>query len=234
MVNIDDAIIARYESFGEKFEILVDPDLAADFRNPDNEKEIDIEDILAVEEIFKDSKKGDKASEESMNKVFETTDVLEVASQILQKGHVQLTAEQRRQMQEDKRKQVIAKIAREGINPQNGLPHPAVRIENAMNESKVKIDPFKSVDEQVQIALKAIKVLIPIKFEKVKIAVRLPSTATGKAYSAIRPFGKILNEEWQQDGSWIAIVEMAGGLQDDFNHKMASISGGEAETKLIK
>ena len=233
MVNVDDAIIARLESFGEKFEILVDPDLAADFRNPDNEKEIDIEDILAVEEIFKDSKKGDKASDESMNKVFETTDVLEVAAQILQKGHIQLTAEQRRQMQEDKRKQVIAKIAREGINPQNGLPHPAVRIENAMNEAKVKVDPFKSVDEQVQIALKAIKVLIPIKFEKVKMAVRLPSTAAGNAYSAIRPFGKIINEEWQQDGSWIGIVEMPGGLQDDFNHKMASISGGEAETKLI-
>ena len=234
MVNVDDAIIARYESFGEKFEILVDPDLAADFRNPDNEKEIDIEDILAVEEIFKDSKKGDKASDEAMEKVFETTDVLEVATQILQKGQVQLTAEQRRQMQEDKRRQVIAKIAREGINPQNGLPHPAQRIENAMNEAKVKIDAFKSVDEQVQIALKAIKVLIPIKFEKVKIAVRLPSTAAGGAYSAIRPFGTIINEEWQQDGSWIGIVEMAGGLQDDFNHKMASISGGEAETKLIK
>ena len=198
MVNVDDAIIARLESFGEKFEILVDPDLAADFRNPDNEKEIEIEDILAVEEIFKDSKKGDKASEEAMEKVFGTTDVLEVASQILLKGHVQLTAEQRRQMQEDKRKQVIAKIAREGINPQNGLPHPAMRIENAMNEAKVKVDAFKSVDEQVQIALKAIKVLIPIKFEKVKMA-----------------------------------VEMPGGLQDDFNHKMASISGGEAETKLI-
>ena len=202
MVNVDDAIIARLESFGEKFEILVDPDLAADFRNPDYEKEIEIEDILAVEEIFKDSKKGDKASEEAMEKVFGTTDVLEVAR-------------------------------REGINPQNGLPHPAMRIENAMNEAKVKVDAFKSVDEQVQIALKAIKVLIPIKFEKVKMAVRLPSTAAGNAYSAIRPFGQIVNEEWQQDGSWIGIVEMPGGLQDDFNHKMASISGGEAETKLI-
>ena len=52
-----------------------------------------------------------------MKKVFETTDVLEVAEQILLKGHVQLTAEQKRQMMEDKRKQVIAKIAREGINP---------------------------------------------------------------------------------------------------------------------
>ena len=207
---------------------------AADFRNPDNEKEINIEDILAVEEIFKDSKKGDKASDESMKKVFDTTDVLEVAEQILQKGSIQITAEQRRQMQEDKRKQVISTIAREGINPQNGLPHPATRIENAMNEAKVKIDPFKSVDEQVQIALKAIKVLIPIKFEKVRVAVRLPNTATGQAYSAIRPFGKIITEEWQDDGSWIAIVEMSGGLQDDFNHKMASISGGEAETKVIK
>ncbi len=234
MVNVDDAIIARLESHGEKFEILVDPDLAADFRNPDNEKEINIEDILAVEEIFKDSKKGDKASEESMKKVFETSDVLEVAEQILHKGTVQLTAEQRRQMQEDKRKQIINTIAREGINPQNGLPHPAVRIENAMNEAKVKVDPFKSLDEQVQIALKAIKVLIPIKFEKIKMAVRLPSTAAGNAYSAIRPYGKILNEEWQQDGSWIGIIEMSGGLQDDFNHKMASISGGEAETKVIK
>ncbi|MDO5827115.1 MAG: ribosome assembly factor SBDS [Methanobrevibacter sp.] len=234
MVNIDETIIARLESYGEKFEILVDPDLAADFRNPDNEKEINIEDILAVEEIFKDSKKGDKASDESMKKVFDTTDVLEVAEQILQKGSIQITAEQRRQMQEDKRKQVISTIAREGINPQNGLPHPATRIENAMNEAKVKIDPFKSVDEQVQIALKAIKVLIPIKFEKVRVAVRLPNTATGQAYSAIRPFGKIITEEWQDDGSWIAIVEMSGGLQDDFNHKMASISGGEAETKVIK
>lgn len=233
MVNIDETIIARLESYGEKFEILVDPDLAADFRNPDNEKEINIEDILAVEEIFKDSKKGDKASDESMKKVFDTTDVLEVAEQILKKGNIQITAEQRRKMQEDKRKQVISTIAREGINPQNGLPHPATRIENAMNEAKVKIDPFKSVDEQVQIALKAIKVLIPIKFEKVRVAVRLPNTATGQAYSAIRPFGKIITEEWQDDGSWIAIVEMSGGLQDDFNHKMASISGGEAETKLI-
>ena len=234
MVNIDETIIARLESYGEKFEILVDPDLAADFRNPDNEKEINIEDILAVEEIFKDSKKGDKASDESMKKVFDTTDVLEVAEQILKKGNIQITAEQRRKMQEDKRKQVISTIAREGINPQNGLPHPATRIENAMNEAKVKIDPFKSVDEQVQIALKAIKVLIPIKFEKVRVAVRLPNTATGQAYSAIRPFGKIITEEWQDDGSWIAIVGMSGGLQDDFNHKMASISGGEAETKVIK
>lgn len=233
MVNVDDAIIAKYEYCGEHFEILVDPDLAAEFRNPDG-KDVAIEDLLAVEEIFKDSKKGDKASEEAMLKIFETTDPIEVSKVILEKGHVQLTAEQKRQMQADKRRLVINKISREAINPQSGLPHPAQRIENAVNEAKVKFDPFISVDQQVQTALKAIKPLIPIRFEKVKVAVRLPGSSAGGAYSAIHHFGEIFNEEWQQDGSWIGIVEMPGGLQDDFAAKMAEISSGEAETKTIK
>ena len=100
MVNVDEAIIAKYEYMGEHFEILVDPDLAADFRNPDG-PDVAIEDLLAVEEIFKDSKKGDKASEEAMNKIFETTAPIEVSKIILEKGTVQLTADQKRNMQED-------------------------------------------------------------------------------------------------------------------------------------
>ena len=115
MVNVDEAIIAKYEYCGEHFEILVDPDLAADFRNPDG-PDVAIEDLLAVEEIFKDSKKGDKASDEAMNKIFETTDPIEVSKIILEKGTVQLTADQKRKMQEDKRKLVINKIAKEAIN----------------------------------------------------------------------------------------------------------------------
>ncbi len=233
MVNVDEAIIAKLESYGEHFEILVDPDLAAEYRNPDG-KDVAIEDILAVEEIFKDSKKGDKASDEAMEKVFQTTDPLDCAKQILEKGHIQLTADQKRQMQEEKRKLIINKIAREAINPQTGFPHPPLRIENAMDEAKVKVDPFISVDQQVQSTLKAIRPLIPIKFEKVKMAVRLPGTIAGQAYSAIRPFGEILQEEWQQDGSWIGIVELPGGLQDQFSGKIAEISNGDGETKLIK
>ena len=233
MVNVDEAIIAKYEYSGEHFEILVDPDLAAEFRNPDG-SDVAIEDLLAVEEVFKDSKKGDKASEEAMNKIFGTADPIEVSKIILEKGTVQLTAEQKRKMQADKRKLVINKIAKESVNPQNGLPHPVQRIENACDEAKVKFDPFTSVDQQVDNALKAIKPLIPIKIEKAKVAVRLPGSVAGGAYSVIHGFGEIINEEWQQDGSWIGIVEMPGGLQNSFAAKMAEISGGEAETKTIK
>ncbi|HOI39980.1 MAG TPA: ribosome assembly factor SBDS [Methanobacterium sp.] len=230
MVTLEDAVIARLEYYGERFEILVDPDLASDFKRGED---IKIEEILAVEEVFKDAKKGDKSSEESMNKAFETTDPLEAAVIIIRKGQVQLTAQQRRDMQEDKRRMIVAKIAREAINPQTKLPHPARRIEIAMEEAKIRVDPFKSVDEQVNITLKAIRRLIPIKLEKVKVAIHIPGEDTGKVYGIIPEFGKTLKEEWQQDGSWVAVVEIPGGMQDNFYQKLSEITHGQVETKLL-
>ncbi len=230
MVNLEDAVTARLEYYGEHFEILVDPDLASDFKHG---KDINVEDILVVEEIFKDAKKGDKASEEAMMKAFDTTDHLEVAANILKKGQIQLTAQQRKEMQEEKRLKVVTTIAREAINPQTKLPHPVRRIEIAMEEAKVRIDPFKSVDEQVNTTLKAIRVKIPIRFEKVKVAIKVPGDFSGKVYGAIPEFGKTVKEEWQQDGSWVAVVEIPGGMQDNFYLKLNELTRGQVETKLL-
>ncbi|ADZ10401.1 Shwachman-Bodian-Diamond syndrome protein [Methanobacterium lacus] len=230
MVNLDDAVTARLEYFGEHFEILVDPDLASDFKRG---QDINVEDILVVEEIFKDAKKGDKSSEEAMMKAFQTTDHVEVAANILKKGQIQLTAQQRKEMQEEKRLKVVTTIAREAINPQTKLPHPVRRIEIAMDEAKVRIDPFKSVDEQVNTTLKAIRVKIPIRFEKVKVAIRVPGDFSGKVYGAIPEFGKTMQEEWQQDGSWVAVVEIPGGMQDNFYQKLNELTHGQVETKLL-
>ncbi len=231
MITLEDAVIARLEYYGERFEILVDPDLASDFKRGED---INMEDILAVEEVFKDAKKGDKASEEAMNKAFDSTDPLEAAATIIRKGHVQRTAQQRRDMQEDKRKMIVAKIAREAINPQTKLPHPARRIEIAMGEAKIRVDPFKSVDEQVNITLKAIRRLIPIRLEKVQVAIHIPGENTGKVYGIITEFGETKKEEWQPDGSWVAVVEIPGGMQDNFYQKLSEITHGQVETKLLK
>lgn len=231
MTTLEEAVIARLEYYGEHFEILVDPDMAADFKRGES---IKIEDILAVEEVFKDAKKGDKASEDAMMKAFKTTDPLEAAVIIIKKGQVQLTAQQRREMQAEKRKKIIATITREAINPQTKLPHPARRIEIAMDECKIHVDPFKSVDEQVNTVLKAIRTKIPIRFEKVQVAIKVPGDYSGKVYTVIPQFGKTKNEEWQQDGSWIAVVEIPGGMQDNFYTKLNELTHGQVETKLLK
>ena len=230
MVSLDDAVIARLESHGERFEILIDPHIVEDVR------EGKIDDVLphmAAEEVFKDAHKGDRASEETIKKVFGTTDVNQVAMHIIKKGDVQLTTEQRRKMQEDKKRQIVAEIARNAINPQTRTPHPPARIEAAMDEAHVHIDPFKPAEQQVQTVLNALKPIIPIRFEKVRIAVHASGEIYGKIYGDVVSYGTIIKEEWQPDGSWIGVVEMPAGVQVEFLEQIGKKSKGEIETKIL-
>ncbi len=80
-----------------------------------------------------------------MHKAFGTTDPLKVADMILKRGTLQLTTEQRRKMVEDKRRQIIDFISRQAVDPKTNLPHPPMRIENAMEQIRYPIDPYKPV-----------------------------------------------------------------------------------------
>ncbi len=231
MVDLDEAIVARYESHGESFEILIDPKVVQKMRDG---KEVDLIEHMAIDTIFKNAKKGTRAAEEKMQEIFGTTDPIEVAKTIVLKGEVQLTTEQRRIMQENKRKRIVEYIARNAMNPQTGGPHPPARIETAMEEARVHIDPFKPVEAQVPAIMDALRPLIPIRFDKVRMAVRLSGENYGRCFEDLKGFGKIVREEWQSNGSWIGVVEMPAGMQTDFLEKIGNKTHGEAETKLLK
>jgi ribosome maturation protein SDO1 len=231
MVDLDQAIVARFESHGESFEVLIDPGIVQKMKDG---KEVDLFEHMVIDTIFKNAKKGTRAPEEDIKKVFGTTDPTEVAKTIILKGEVQLTTEQRKIMQENKRKRIVEYIARNAMNPQTGAPHPPTRIETAMEEAKVHVDPFKSVEAQVPGVMSAIRPLIPIKFDKVRIAVKLSGENYGRCFEDLKHFGKIMKEEWQKDGSWIGIVEMPAGLQNDFLDKIGNKTHGEADAKILK
>jgi ribosome maturation protein SDO1 len=231
MVRLEDAVPARLKTHGTTFEVLVDPDGALALRRGDS---VNIEAILAVEDVFENASRGDRSAEEDLIKAFETTDVAIIAEKIIRKGEISLTAEQRKQIIENKRRQVIEIIARNAINPQTKTPHPPARIEQAMKEAKVNIDPSKSADELVNIAMKAIRPLIPIRFEEVEVAVKIPADYAPKAYGEIAAFGKVIRESWQNNGSWIGVVKIPAGMQTDFYSLINRLTKGEAETKLLK
>ncbi len=231
MVSLDQAVVARLKASGATFEILVDPDKALAFRRGEP---VDVASILAAEEVFADASRGDRPAEEALQKAFGTTDIAEVAKRILQGGEIQLTADQRRRLLEEKRRQVVAFIARNAMNPQTMAPHPPARIEKAMEEGKVHIDPVKSVDENVKEAMKAIRPIIPIRFEEVQVAVRIPALYATKAYGDVAAFGEITKQEWQNDGSWICVIKMPAGMQTDFYDALNRKTKGEAQTKILK
>jgi len=231
MVSLDDAVIAKLSKKGENFEILVDPDSVEDLKT--GNKEIDVFEDLAINSIFKDSKKGDHASEDAMLKVFSTADVAQVATFILKDGDIHLTTEQRKKMQKVKYKQIVTYISQNSINPQTRTPHPPQRIENAMAEAKVHVDPFKPVEVQVQSIMDALTPLLPIRIEKTAIAVKLGPEDYGRTYGDLLTFGKVTKQEWQKDGSWVGVVEIPAGMQTDFFDRINAKTKGAAETKIL-
>jgi len=226
----DKYTVARMTKDNEHFEVLVKPQKALDYRMG---KTMGMTEVLAAETIFSDANKGTKASEENLRKAFGTTDALKIAEAILTKGTLQLTTEQRRKMTEDKRKQIIDFIARQSVDPKTNLPHPPTRIENAMEQIRYSIDPFKPVEEQAKEIIKALRIILPLKMEQISLGVSIPATYSAKAYGSIKGFGTIKREEWRADGSWYGVLEMPAGSYAPFLDKLGEVTKGTGEAKIV-
>lgn len=230
-VDLGDAVLARLEIQGKRFEIIVDPKLAWRFKQGDA---VDIREILQGETIFEDALRSRKATNEDLEAVFETTDEFEIARKILTDGSLQLTTEQRRQFVEKRLRQVIDIITRNCINPKTGLPHPPARIEAAMEEAKITVDSRRAAEEQVSEIVKTLQAVIPIRMEIQRIAVKTPPDFAAKSVGVVKRFGRITKEEWQRDGSWIAIIEVPGGLRGQLIDELNALTRGRSEIKILK
>lgn len=223
--------IAKLYIKGERFEILVNPDLALDYRSG---KPVSLDNVLITDTIYKDAKKGERASASTLQKIFGTTDPKVIADIILKKGEVPLTAEQKNKLIEEKRKQIISFISRNCIDPRTNAPIPPTRVEIALNEVRFHIDPFKDPEEQAMDALKALKSVIPIKMAKAVLGIKIPAMYASKAYNQLSKLGTVTKSSWQNDGSWIGEIEIPAGMQDAFISKFNELTKGSGEIKILK
>ena len=223
-------IIARLEIGGHRFEVLVNPDLAFKVREG---KSVNLDELIVGDYVYKDARKGLKASPELLQKYFGTTDVKKIALEIVKRGEIQLTTEQRRHLIESKRKQIITFIARNAIDPRTKAPIPPKRIEMAMEQARVGIDPFQSVEKQAMNVIKAISRIIPIKIAKALLSIRVPPAYSGRVYSQLMKLGEVKKTEWKSDGTLVAEIEIPAGMQTEVINKLNSLTRGEVEVKIL-
>jgi len=256
-IDLSGYIIGRIQKSGRTFEMLMDPQKAWDakkiIRNEINTRlkegaeksrisveelfnnpKIDLELIFESFQVFEDLRRGKKATDGDMETIFETTDGRIISAHIILDGEIQWTKEQREEERDKKLKQIISIISKNAINPQNNKPHPAQRIEKAIEEAKVKIDIMKTPEEQVDDIIKKIQTVIPIRMEQVELAIKIPSSFTAKGYNIVAQLTQIKKEEWQSDGSWVSIVSLPAGIQMELMDKLNKLTSGRVQTKLIK
>ena len=226
-----DVTLVRYSFEGEKFEIMVKPDPALDYKLG---KKKDISAVLISDEIYTDSGKGTRPSAEKLLKAFKTEDQTEIAEIIMQKGDLNLTTDQRRKMIEEKKKQIVTFIAKTYVDPRTHLPHPPLRIEQAMKDGRVSVDPQKSVDEQVKDIVEKLRSIIALKSENLQLEITIPAQYASQSYAVLKSTGTLKKEEWQNNGSLKAILEIPAAARPNVIDRLGSITKGSATVEVMQ
>ena len=226
-----DVTVVKYSFEGEKFEILVKPDPALDYKLG---KKKDISSVLVSDDIYTDSSKGTKPSTEKLLKAFKTEDQTEIAQIILKKGDLNLTTDQRRKMVEEKKKQLVEFIAKTYVDPRTHLPHPPLRIEQALKDARVSIDPQKGVDDQVKDIVEKLRSIIPMKSENLSLEITIPAQFASQSYAVLKSVGSLKKEEWQNNGSLKAILEIPAAARPNVIDRLGSITKGSATVEVIQ
>jgi ribosome maturation protein SDO1 len=226
-----DVTVVKYSYEGEKFEILVKPDPALEYKLG---KKKDISLVLVSDDIYTDSSKGTKPSTEKLLKAFKTEDTTEIAQIILKKGDLNLTTEQRRKMVEEKKRQVVEFIAKTYVDPRTHLPHPPLRIEQAMKDARISVEPQKNIDEQVKDIVEKLRSIIALKSENLSLEITIPAQFASQSYAVLKSVGSLKNEEWQNNGSLKAILEIPAAARPNVIDRLGSITKGSASVEVIQ
>jgi ribosome maturation protein SDO1 len=256
-INLGGYIVGRIEKGGRTFEMLIDPEQAWEAKKIIreeinrrlkagsqksrvsveeliNDSKINLEMVFESFTVFEDLRRGKKATNGDMEAIFNTTEGKTISGYILLDGEIQWTKAQREEERNKKLKQIITIISKNAINPQNKKPHPYQRIEKAIDEANIKIDLMKNAEEQVDDIVKKIQSIIPIRMEQAELAIKIPTSFTAKGYNIVAQLSQIKKEEWQSDGSWVAVVSLPAGLQMELIDKLNKLTHGRVQTKLLK
>ncbi len=218
--------IAKIRKNSKVFEIKVDLEEALKLKKG----EINSIEILG-DRIFKNITRGDVASKKDLEESFGTDDIMQIATDIIKHGEIQLNQEYRDAEQEKKFKQIIDFLSINAIDPQTKNPISTERLKNALNQAHIKIKNT-SIESQINDILAEISKIIPIKIETKTIKIKIPAIHTGKIYGLISQYKQ--SEKWLDDGGLEAITKIPAGLIMDFYDELNNATHGTAITEEIR
>jgi len=221
-------VVARLKVGKLDFETMVDLDSAMKLKKG---FPINISEVIRDNYIYTDLKKGMRAGSPELMNSFNTTDLPSIVQRIVQKGEIEVTKEFRDEALENRRKQIIDFLSRNGVNAQTGRPYTPEMIDSALKQAGVKIENV-GVEKQIGKIMEGLKRIIPIKIETKKIKLKIPPQFTGQIYGLIQEHKE--KEEWLGDGSLEVVLNIPVGLQMEFYDKLNKITHGAAITSEVK
>uniref|UniRef100_A0A6B2L9Q9 Uncharacterized protein n=1 Tax=Arcella intermedia TaxID=1963864 RepID=A0A6B2L9Q9_9EUKA len=170
-----------------------------------------LNDILITKDIWKDIKKADRASEHELEDSFGKIPHDEMLKAILEKGHLQLTDGERKEILEKKRNEIINYIHKYYIDPKTKTMIPVARIDNALNEVKARIDPDIATETQVQEILKKLPGVLTLKRAEITGVVKTTHQFIANVTGVFKRYNiAIRQEHFSSEGAEFSISMVPG------------------------
>lgn len=150
-----------------------------------------------------------------------------------------MSAAERKEAVTKKRAEIVTYLHKHYTDPKTKTPHPLVRIENALDETKYRVDADQPADKQAQEAAKKIMLILPMKKSQMGGTMSLPHAHMGAGAPILRKFAVVMSENYTNTGCDYAIEFLPGDYQTlltelgkvtagDFNFAVDGIEADEA------
>jgi ribosome maturation protein SDO1 len=164
--------IVRLKKKGKHFEIACYRNKVVSWRN---KVETDLDEVLQIDNIFTNVSKGMLANSKDIVNCFDTDDNKLVIKEILEKGELQVTDQERQAMQDSMFKDVAAIVAEKCMNPENNRAYTVSMIQSAMKQIHYGVNLTKSAKSQALDTIKKLKAVMPLARAPMSLRIVYPS-----------------------------------------------------------
>eukprot|EP00920_Eleutheroschizon_duboscqi_P039973 GHVT01095873.1.p1 GENE.GHVT01095873.1~~GHVT01095873.1.p1 ORF type:complete len:739 (-),score=166.92 GHVT01095873.1:164-2176(-) len=152
-VRLTNVAVVRLLSHGRRFEIACYKNKVLNWRDG---LEVDLSEVLQSVAVFHNVSKGEFVKKEALIEAFGTNDQEHVCREILNKGELQISSQERSSALSAAFRDVVNLLVVMTVNPQTGMQHTPYMIEAALRENGFSVQLGDSTKKQ---ALKAIELL---------------------------------------------------------------------------
>jgi len=214
--------LVRYKSGKFNFEVLTKVGSVLKYR----EGKLGWDNVPFADEVFKNFSKAERAKSEELRAAFGTDNIGECMKKIVKEGELQLTTAERKEKVDKKRAEVINYIHKYYTDPKTKLPHPVLRIENALDQLKVKFDPDIPAEKQAMDIVKKLPEILPIKKSQMEGTLKVPHGMVGSVTGIVQKWAQIKKEEYESDGCAYSLVIVPGNY-DQFISDLQRVTKGD-------
>lgn len=183
--------VVKYKFEKTTFEALFKPGCALKVR----EGKLGISNATFADEVFiAPHTKGVIAKQPELAKAFPGKSGIDILQVIAEKGEIQYSTEERRQLVEEKKKRIVEYIHKYYCDPTTNNPHPVNRINNALDQMKIQIDIDGPMDKELKEVEKRINDVLPCKRLEVEVIVTIPNDFCKQADQAMKKYGRIASQ----------------------------------------